>query len=464
MYINKSNKMKEYYPFFIFGIIFFIAQCFINLYPGDDTYFIETVSKSKSIIDFVIMRYETWSGRVASEFFISIFSVLNLWIWRILNTLVAVSFIIFLSKIIKLSIEKKNSYKNIVVNSFVCLSFFIVPISVTTRSCSWFTGSFFYLWPTFLCFVGMSPFIYKLYNKGITKKHAIISVLSAVYASYMEQTGSVLICFGIITLLYLYKRDHKFYLFLFLQNLFMLLNFMISILAPGNTLRNISETKTWYPEFDNLSLFQKLYQGVSWTHSHLVRESTFIMLTVSLLLFIIFINKNNKLSIRIVAFIPSLYFIGSSIPFNKLVLSTTSYEYNYDIENILGKLFFNPMSNIIPSFISSVIIFSIIILFFLCVKNKAERYLCIIFYLASLASGYILGFSPTIFASGPRIFFMTNMLFIIVCGILLKIMLEEVTINKMLWRISYICYCMLSSMYALIYVGGIAIKTIFKID
>ena len=73
MYIDKNNRKKEYYPFFIFGVVFLIAQCFIKLYPGDDTYFIETVSKSKSIVEFVIMRYETWSGRIACEFFISIF-------------------------------------------------------------------------------------------------------------------------------------------------------------------------------------------------------------------------------------------------------------------------------------------------------------------------------------------------------------------------------------------------------
>ena len=113
---------------------------------------------------------------------------------------------------------------------------------------------------------------------------------------------------------------------------------------------------------------------------------------------------------------------------------------------------------------SSVVIFSIIILLAICIKDTNERYLCIIFYLASLACGYILGLSPTIFASGPRIFFMTNILLIIIGGMLLKNILEEVTINKRLWKIICIIYCALSSMYAVIYVGGIAIKTIFKID
>ncbi|WP_459479397.1 DUF6056 family protein [Clostridium saccharoperbutylacetonicum] len=463
MYFNESGNKKRYI-FIVFTIVFFIAQCFITLYPGDDTYYIETVSKSKSIISFVIMRYETWSGRIASEFFIGIFSLLPLFIWRILNTIIAASFIILISNIIKISISKDSfeKYSNII-DVFVCLSFFMIPISVTTRACSWFTGSFYYLWPTFFCLIAMSPFIYKIYNKDVSKKHYIISMLSVLYASYMEQTAAVLICFGIMTVLYLYKRDKKFYLGLVAENLLVLINLIIYTLSPGNELRNISETKTWYPGFDSLSLFQKVYQGVCWTHSHLVRETTILMLVISLLLFIIVFNRNSKWLVRISAFIPSMYFIGSLTPINKMVLSTTSYEYPYDIQTILDKIFFNPMLGIVPAVISASIIFSIVILMFLCINNKNERYLCIIFYLAALACGYILGFSPTIFASGPRIFFMTNILLLMIGGILLKNILEEVPINKMLWRLSSIFYCSLASIYALIYVGGIAIKTIFKI-
>jgi glycosyltransferase involved in cell wall biosynthesis len=44
----------------------------------------------------------------------------------------------------------------------------------------------------------MSPFIYIIYNKDVTKKHFIVAILSVIYASYMEQSGAVLICFGIM--------------------------------------------------------------------------------------------------------------------------------------------------------------------------------------------------------------------------------------------------------------------------
>ncbi len=462
--MNKNSKLKEYYPFFVFAIIFITAQSFISIYPGDDTYFVDTVSKSKSVIDFVVMRYENWSGRVVSEFLISVFSILNLWVWKVINCLVVFGFIYCISKLIKLTQIKMDIISKTQINSFVCLSFFMIPISVTTRSCSWFTGSFFYLWPTFACIIGIMPFVYKIYGKSVSKLYYFISILATIYASYIEQTGAFLICFGFITLLYLYIRDRRFHFILFLEVLISIPNFIISILAPGNSVRFISEIKTWYPNFNNLSLIQKLSQGISWTHLHLIRDNTIMMLVLSLLLFIIFTKMHSKPLIRVFAFIPSLYFLGSFIPFNKIVSGTTSYEYNYDVEKILGKIFFDPMQSILPLSISCLIVFSIIILLFTCIKNKNDKYLCIIIYLASMASGYILGFSPTIFGSGPRIFFMTDILLVTISGILLKTMLEEVVLNKMLWRISCISYSTLAGIYALIYVGGIALKTIYKIE
>lgn len=462
----KDKIFKNYYPFIIFGIIFFIAQCFIVLYPGDDTYFIDAVTQHKNIFDFVAMRYETWSGRIASEFFIAIFSMLNLWIWKIINTIFAVMFLILISHVIKITILKNYSNINKIVDYFVCLSFFIIPISVTTRSCSWFTGSFYYLWPTVFCLIGMLPYLYKLYNKELSGKLKILVIASVFYASYMEQTAAVLLCFGILTSIYLYIKNKEIDSFFIIENIIVSVNLFIYKLSPGNIQRIIKETNTWYPNFNELSFLDKVYQGINWTHSHLIRESTVIMLLISSLLFIIYINNNKhrKVYVEIIAFIPSLFFIGSMMPINKIISATTSYEYNFDVENILSKIFFNPMSSIISSSISALVMLSLIGFIFVTIKNKNDRYICLILYLASLSSGYILGLSPTIFASGPRIFFMSNILLIIISGILLKTMIEQIKLNELLWKITTYVYIALSSIYSIMYIGGIAIKTLFKID
>jgi hypothetical protein len=377
---------------------------------------------------------------------------------------VATAFVYWISKLIQLTATKENGVGSGLMNGFVCLSFFIIPISVTARSCSTFTASFFYLWSPFACLLGIAPFLYKVYGRNVTKSLYIVSFLAALYASYMEQAALFMLFFNSLVLLYLYKRDHKFHLLLFIEIAFIAANFMVSISAPGNMVRYFAEMKTWYPTFDSLSLFQKVRQGIGWTHLHLVRDAGLMMLLISLLLFVIVSAKRKNILLKTAAFIPSLYFIGSIFPANKFVLATTSHEYRYDVESILGKFFFNPMENILPLLVGGAVIFSLAILIFACIKNVNDRYLCVILFLAALASGYILGFSPTIFASGPRIFFFTDMLLMIIGGIVLKTMLEEVPVNKLLWKIACVCYCSLAGINALLYVGGIAMKTIFKLE
>ncbi|CAI3203903.1 membrane hypothetical protein [Clostridium neonatale] len=312
----------------------------------------------------------------------------------------------------------------------------------------------------------MLPYLYKLYNKELSGKLKILVIASVFYVSYMEQTAAVLLCFGILTSIYLYIKNKRIDSFFIIENVIVSVNLVIYTLSPGNIQRIIKETNKWYPNFNELSFFDKVYQGINWTHSHLIRESTVIMLLISLLLFIIYIsnNKHRKVYVKVIAFIPSLFFIGSIMPINKMISATTSYEYNFDIETILSKIFFNPMSSVISSSISAFVMLSLIGFIFVTIKNKNDRYICLILYLASLSSGYILGLSPTVFASGPRIFFMSNILLIIIAGILLKAMIEQIKLNKLLWKITTYAYIALSSIYSIMYIGGIAIKTLFKID
>ena len=63
---TRIKYKKEHLPYIIFGAFFFLIQCFIIPYEGDDTYFLSTVNESNNVLSFVQMRYATWSGRLRS--------------------------------------------------------------------------------------------------------------------------------------------------------------------------------------------------------------------------------------------------------------------------------------------------------------------------------------------------------------------------------------------------------------
>lgn len=460
-YITKNNM-----PFLIFTVLFFIAQCFVTLYPGDDTYFFNILHNSDyNLISFVSMRYNTWSGRITSEFLVGLFTLLPLWVWRILSTLIATTFLYLLSLIVLLPLKGTDHSKNrFTLQCFICLSFFMIPISVTSRACSWFTGSFFYLIPTLALLVALLPFIKQLYGISLTKCDYAWALLGCVFASFMEQTVAILLCFSLITLAYLFYKQKTLNKKLLPQILITVLCLILYELSPGNHLRFISETEKWYPEFATFSLVTKGINGLTWTHNHLVQDATWVMLILSMFAFTLAFPKLKSLYIRMIAFIPSLYFLGALIPFNRLTARTTSHEYNFDIQGPLDTFFFKPYGNILPTILSSLVLILLCALIIFSLGLNVDSLICFILFLALLCSGYVLGLSPTIFASGPRIFFITDILLVLISSILLKNILITQKLDQLLWKVSCIFYISLSGMFALIYIGGIAVKTLFKID
>lgn len=462
---TRIKCQREYLPYIAFGIFFFLIQCFVIPYEGDDTYFLATIRESNNVLSFVQMRYATWSGRLTSELLIGLFSLCNMWIWRFINTVVMTGFIWTLSVLVKLASPKTEEHpSNLFMNSFVALSFFLIPISVTSRACSWYTGSFFYLWPTLCLILILITYIKYLFDLPLKKADYFICFIATLYAGFMEQTAAVMACFSIGILIYCFIKKRHFSFILMLQVLVGIGCLIIYSLAPGNKLRVASETLTWYPHFDELSLTAKVLQGINWTHTHFVRELSLLLLTLSIMLFLLILPKVRSISLKVLAFIPILYFIGMLFPSNRLLARTTSFEYLYDVESVLNKFFFNPMEGILPSIISLFIITQIGIMLFYVLDDFDHRYLVMLLYLASLCSGYVLGLSPTIFASGPRVFFLSDILIVIIGGITLGNLFFKVTLNPTIRCLSLIFYSSLSGIMAMIYAVGILAKSIFKIN
>lgn len=219
--IHSLKTKRKHLPLVLFSIFFLLANCFVIPYEGDDTYFLETAKQSSSLLSYLQMRFMTWTGRLTSELLIGFFSLLNLWIWRIVNTIIGTYFVYLLGQILQKiyvhTSKARSDSKAFLFNSFVCVSFFIIPISVTTRACSWYTGSFYYLWPTLCCLLALFPYLKALFTEKLTRKDYLISFLATLYAAFMEQTAAVLLCFGLITLVYLYLNQRKHYPLLWAQ-------------------------------------------------------------------------------------------------------------------------------------------------------------------------------------------------------------------------------------------------------
>lgn len=486
--MEKTNKIKygikkfyysEYMPFVVFGIAFFLMICRIQFQDGDDTYFQKKFAQY-GIFPFLKQRYLTWSGRMSSELAIGLINF-NLPLWKILNSCIAALLMLCISRYATALVE--NKYNRKIINIIICCAFFTIYPYTVTSGMVWFTGSFFYLWPATALLCALLPFYYALIGKHtIHKVTYLLYFIATAYCCYIEQPLAIFAVFGLLTLIYLkiYKIQisHK----LIGQYVFGLFNIIIYAFAPGTRVR-AGEELHWYPNYSMLTPIDKLFQAVNWTNKHYITASNLLFLLLTLLIFIVCYIKF-KNSSRILLFfisIPLLFLILRIVPFNILFSrsanfqnSTTTNPYQFGISNEstinvqdpIDKLFYNcttanpgnfntGVKSLLPSIVCLSVILFIACLLFVAFKENSLKFVSVILYFAALVSGYILAFSPTIFASGSRIFFVGDILILLIIALLTRELLIIVPdiVQKRLFKVAVYVMVAFAGIMFFTYIG-----------
>lgn len=79
--------------------------------------------------------------------------------------------------------------------------------------------------------------------------------------------------------------DRKLNWFLVAGTIFNFLSLIFILVFPGNAARKIAETKTWFPEFNDLSIFRKLEMGFSGTLFEYIIKPNFLFFIFAVFLF-----------------------------------------------------------------------------------------------------------------------------------------------------------------------------------
>jgi hypothetical protein len=241
------------------------------------------------------------------------------------------------------------------------------------------------------------------------------------------------------------------------QYVFGLINITVYILAPGTRVRAGKEIQ-WYLDFQMLTPVDKVFQAVNWTNRHYITASNLLFFIFTVLIFAVYFNRYRKenTSLVIASSLPALFCLGRLIPFNVLLSRVANYQHGMtpnfyqdestkqitiDIEKSLDKLFYNTMSagpnnintgwsSLLPSILTLTVLLFAAVLLMNAFSNKALNFFTTILYLAALTTGYIMAISPTIFASGSRVFFIGDVLILLIIGILLKEIITDSNIGQ----------------------------------
>ncbi len=395
--------------------------------PGsDDTVFQVQIIPYPDVISWVVDRYHTWSGRIFSEGFVYLFSPAPFYAWQAVTLGVFVVFSGMLFAYARL-LDKKWSNKNYILLATALGSLLLMDHHVLAEGGLWMTGSMVYFWTSTLGLVGFYPVAHYVLKQR--KPHWIITSLAAVSAiiaaSSQEQVGAVLLGLTVAFLAYhikvygLNRTNIPWYLVFFA---FIIgLSLSVSILAPGNAARLEAETATWLPDFQTVSLIQRVEYGYRWLLEAFINHAGFLLIMSWGCMTALFVSKDRKTKL-------DYFFIFVFALASILTLSSGS--------ELMSHLFHfyatwkptisNPAIslNLLPW--GLVLACTVVAPLFIFPK-KPFGYLISLLFTASLASATILLLSPTMYASLWRSFFVPSVILLIAAYLLFSKVLTRYT-------------------------------------
>lgn len=416
-------------PFIFVALMFLAAMSQASLMTYADDAYLSTVLKSPSeAFAYAWDQYMTWSCRLSSNILAPIIMRENIWIWRVLNTGAFTLLIFGMYRISARNILNDNFKKRWLIVGFIFCAIFFAGLRTMKWGAFWVTGSFSYLWfVAFMVFILYSSF--KLFDgEDVPKNRALLYIPFALYCSFHEQVGSILLCFMLISLIYYYIIYRKISVAVLVTAIIVFICLVMTFIAPGNSIRFESEVAEWYPAFAEMTLGEKVFHGFSYTvlFNFLMGNS---IITILLFIFIIYLLYKQKqaLWIRIIAFLPIIYIICGSV--YRIVdkdLFNVSRLFNFmgialEIQSAISVEIIT-----YTSFYIGVVIILIIPFLFYKLFGKSVLFMeCFLLYSSALMSSFILSFSPTILGSGERIFFAGNVMLVILVARLLTEVLNK---------------------------------------
>ena len=381
------NYLKKYKLYFITFIVLVLIHLLIKTNTNDDIWFKNIISNINDLPNYLLSRYNGWTSRLIIESILIILLKLPKIIWCLLNSFMIVLLIYSMGKLFS---KNKILFLLIGIYSFIDMS-----------SAGWYATTLNYLWPLSLGLYSLIPIKNHLNNHK--DKYYILYILSLLYACNQEQMCLIIfIVYLVFNIYFIYKKNiNKFLLF---QLLLSIISLIFILTCPGNTLRNISETNTWYPAFESFNIISKSFLGIITTTYYLLNKVNFIVLLLFILIIISTFKNNKNIIYRIISLIPLLFYMIEIILKLKINLPIISNIFNcLNVYGIPHNEIEFTLAHICSIILCLIYYFSILLSIIINFKNN-DKYLLILIYLVGIISRLMMGLSATIYASGMRTF------------------------------------------------------------
>ncbi|MCI6465768.1 MAG: DUF6056 family protein [Faecalicatena sp.] len=367
----------------------------VREYRADTLAFQENV-KQYSLMGFLIWRANTWSGRVVLEGLLYVILKLPYLVFAILDSLMILGTVYGLRALF--GWRRLETF----VISLMLLCFpmdGLIEVGIQP-------GAINYIWALAAAVIALIPLGMIYREKPIRWYHYIGFGAAAIVGCNMEQTAAVVFCFYFIALLYFLKNKRQKPI-LFVQMFLSMFSLVFIMTCKGNSARLIQETASYWKDFGELSAAKKLWNGWFTTVSYFFssRELPFFMF-ITVLCIWLWIKYRKVNLFTICGTIPLFVRLGIwAGKFPDILFGTRIRD------RAAGVWYENGIPEAPPHpLYPQIILYTILILMIgvaICgsFQSIEETVLVLLILSAGFATRILMGFSPTLIASGTRTFF-----------------------------------------------------------
>lgn len=424
-FVNRKN----FVPLILMGLLviaFFGVFCFIHYSDGDDAFFAEATS-TMSYFEYLGHRYLTWTGRMGGESLVYVaFGIGGIWFWRVVNALMVVALPLLMLRLSTLSVglrlcdccssgvsQKHLDNWNILRLLVVLFSgYLLMDVMTFGHSAVWVNGSIFYTWSIVCGLLALIPAAKYFYGCGFkTWELAYAFPLSIIAAMSVEQIGAVVFAFIFVALVAGKRNGKKIHWGLVAQLLLILVSMIVLIGAPGNDIRIAAVFDGWITrDYLAMSTGQHLFITYQWLVSSFANEGRLFFLCIWVAGMMLLAERGQCTPKW---FVPTSFFVlVALLPFaNVHFLSNVGID---DI-NIVALDVLPSWSALTPMNVVALFWWTLAVAFTVPFLWKVSKSIMVLLaFAAGVASEAIMYFSPTIYASGERVYYMTSLLFVFI--------------------------------------------------
>lgn len=394
----KVITQRKYLPIWIFIVVQFVYHIFIREPEDSDAmWFFRNQLDAFDLKTFLVLRYRTWSSRLIIEGLL-VYISRHFLVWKILNFLCW----LFLAYGMLQLFPKKDKEQVRWLIMFVLLVYPLWDLSTA----GWMATSLNYSWPLALGIFALNAVAKIYYGRKIPIWLGILYCGATVYGANMEQMCAILLAvFSVAILYFIYqKKPFSNYFWLLPCWLISLGEFIFILTCPGNMARKQQEIVNCMPNFESMTLLDKLSMGFMDTMNHLLASGNMLFLLYTVLLAIIVFLKSKNLFFRYVSLIPIFW----------NVLLVYFWDMFYQEFKILAEIFKrNEIVNgsnyelgvtYLPLVVYLLVLWCVFVSLIAVCESWFELACHCFVLVLGLASRVVMGFSPSIYVSEGRTF------------------------------------------------------------